>query len=116
MTGNMTGSPYDTDLDKTGANFMPLSPLTFIRRAAAVYPNRAAVIHGDWRITWSEAYGRARRLASALQRRGIGKNDTVAVMAPNVPAIYDAHYGVPMAGAVASARRRLVALGGFHRA
>jgi fatty-acyl-CoA synthase len=96
----MTGSPYDTDLDKTGANFMPLSPLTFIRRAAAVYPNRAAVIHGDWRITWSEAYGRARRLASALQRRGIDKNDTVAVMAPNVPAIYDAHYGVPMAGAV----------------
>ncbi len=100
MTGTMTGNPYDTDLDKTGANFMPLSPLTFIRRAAAVYPNRAAVVHGDWRITWSEAYGRARRLASALQRRGIGKNDTVAVMAPNVPAIYDAHYGVPMAGAV----------------
>ncbi len=96
----MTGSPYDTDLDKNGANFMPLSPLTFIRRAAAVYPNRDAVVHGDWRITWSEAYGRARRLASALQRRGIGKNDTVAVMAPNVPAIYDAHYGVPMAGAV----------------
>lgn len=100
MTGNATGNPYDTDLDKTGANFMPLSPLTFIRRAAAVYPNRDAVIHGDRRITWSEAYGRARRLASALQRRGIGKNDTVAVMAPNVPAIYDAHYGVPMAGAV----------------
>ncbi len=100
MTGNAAGSPYDTDLDKNGANFMPLSPLTFIRRAAAVYPNRDAVIHGDWRITWSEAYGRARRLASALQRRGIGKNDTVAVMAPNVPAIYDAHYGVPMAGAV----------------
>jgi fatty-acyl-CoA synthase len=96
----MTTTPYDTDLGKNAANFVPLSPLSFIRRAAAVYPNRLAVRHGAWRITWSEAYGRARRLASALQRRGIGKNDTVAMMAPNIPAMHDAHFGVPMAGAV----------------
>ncbi len=96
----MTTSPYDTDLDKNDANFVPLSPLSFLRRAAAVYPNRLAVQHGEWRISWSEAYIRARRLASALQRRGIGKNDTVAMMAPNIPAMHDAHFGVPMAGAV----------------
>ena len=96
----MTTTKYDTDLGKNAANFVPLSPLSFLRRAAAVYPHRLAVQHGDWRIGWSEAYGRARRLASALQRRGIGKNDTVAVMAPNVPALHDAHFGVPMAGAV----------------
>ncbi len=96
----MTATAYDIDLDKTTANYAALSPLVFIRRAAAVYPNRAAIVHGDRKITWAEAYARARRLASALRKRGIGKNDTVAVMAPNVPAIYDAHFGVPMAGAV----------------
>ena len=96
----MAASPYDTDLDQNAANYVPLSPLSFIRRAAAVYPNRAAVVHGDRGFTWNETYSRARRLASALQRKGIGKNDTVAVMAPNVPAIYEAHFGVPMAGAV----------------
>jgi 3-(methylthio)propionyl---CoA ligase len=96
----MTATAYDIDLDKTTANYAALSPLVFIRRAAAVYPNRAAIVHGDRTITWAEAYARARRLASALRKRGIGKNDTVAVMAPNVPAIYDAHFGVPMAGAV----------------
>jgi len=96
----MAASPYDADLDRNAANYVPLSPLSFIRRAAAVYPTRPAVVHGDCRYTWSETYVRARRLASALQRRGIGKNHTVAVMAPNVPAIYDAHFGVPMAGAV----------------
>jgi len=96
----MAANPYDTDLDRNAANYVPLSPLSFIRRAAAVYPDRPALLHGDRRLTWAETYGRARRLASALQRRGVGKNDTVAVMAPNVPAIYDAHFGVPMAGAV----------------
>lgn len=96
----MPKSAYDTDLDKTRANYVPLSPLGFIGRAAAVYPDRTAIVHGDWRITWAEAYARSRRLASALQKRGIGKNDTVALMAPNVPAMYDAHFGVPMAGAV----------------
>ncbi|MEM9683521.1 MAG: acyl-CoA synthetase [Pseudomonadota bacterium] len=99
----MTASVYDSDLDKNAANHLALSPLSFIRRAAAVYPDRVAVIHGDLRYSWAETYARARRLASALRHRGIGKNDTVAVMAPNVPALYDAHFGVPMAGAVLNA-------------
>ncbi|MDP6390865.1 MAG: acyl-CoA synthetase [Alphaproteobacteria bacterium] len=99
----MSKSPFETDLDKNAANYVALSPLSFIERTAAVYPDRPAIVHGNRLITWSEAYGRARRLASALQQRGIGKNDTVAVMAPNVPAIYDAHFGVAMAGGVLNA-------------
>ena len=87
-------------LDKNRANHTPLSPLSFLRRAAAVYPGHPAVIHGQTRYDWAEAYRRSRRLASALQRRGIAKNDTVAVMAPNIPALFDAHFGIPMAGAV----------------
>ena len=93
-------SAYLTGLDKNEANYTPLTPLTFLERAAAVYPDRPSVVHGEWRMTWRETYARCRRLASALARRGIGKNDTVAVMAPNVPAIYEAHFGVPMCGAV----------------
>jgi len=94
---------FETDLDKSAANYVPLSPLSFMRRTADVYPDRAALIHGDRVINWAEAYARARRLASALRARGIGKNDTVAIIAPNVPAIFDAHFGVPMAGAVLNA-------------
>ncbi len=93
-------SPYDIDLDKNQANYTPLTPLSFIERAASVYPHRLAVVHGALRLTWLEAYQRARRLASALAQRGIGKNDTVAVMLPNTPPMIDAHFGVPMAGAV----------------
>jgi fatty-acyl-CoA synthase len=93
-------SAYLTGLDRNQANYTPLTPITFLERAAAVYPDRLAVVHGDWRSTWKETYARCRRLASALARRGIGKNDTVAVMAPNIPAIYEAHFGVPMCGAV----------------
>jgi fatty-acyl-CoA synthase len=97
----MTGNPaYLSGLDKNQANYAPLTPLTFIERAAYVYPDRLAVVHGAHRKTWRETYTRCRRLASALARRGIGKNDTVAVMAPNIPAIYEAHFGVPMCGAV----------------
>jgi fatty-acyl-CoA synthase len=97
----MTGNPaYLEGLEKNQANYTPLSPLTFIARAAAVYPDRVAVVHGAYRATWSETYARCRRLASALARRGIGRNDTVAVMAPNVPAMMEAHFGVPMCGAV----------------
>jgi fatty-acyl-CoA synthase len=92
-------SPYD-ELPKNQANYAPLTPLTFIERAAAVYPNRLAVLHGVQRWTWKETYARCRRLASALSRRGIGKNDTVAVMAPNTPPMYEAAFGVPMCGAV----------------
>ena len=99
----MTGNAYETDLDKNAANYQPLTPLAFLRRAAAVYPNRAAVAHGSVRRSWSEVYARTRRLASALRRRGIGKNETVAVMAPNTPALYEAHFGIPMAGAVLNA-------------
>ncbi|MEE8532060.1 MAG: acyl-CoA synthetase [Alphaproteobacteria bacterium] len=82
---------------------MPLTPLSFLARAAHVYPKRTACIHGERRTTYAELYGRARRLASALRMRGIGVGDTVAVMAPNVPALLEAHYGVPMAGAVLNA-------------
>ena len=92
--------PYDFGLGKNGANYVPLSPLSFLERAAFVYPDHVATIHGDWKITWKQCYDRCRRLASALRRRGIGKGDTVALMAPNVPAMYEAHFAVPMIGAV----------------
>src|ERR1700761_351068 len=92
-------SPYD-DLPKNQANYAPLTPLTFIERAAYVYPNRLAVVHGAQRWTWQETYARCRRLASALAQLGIGHNDTVAFMAPNTPPMYEAAFGVPMCGAV----------------
>jgi fatty-acyl-CoA synthase len=94
------GNPYAAGLDRNAANFSPLTPLSFIARTAAVYPERTAVVHGRTRYTWAETYARCRRLASALAVRGVGPNDTVAVMAPNVPAILEAHFGVPMTGAV----------------
>jgi fatty-acyl-CoA synthase len=93
-------NPYRQGLDRNPANYAPLTPLTFIERAAYVHPDRVAVIHGDEQYTWRETYARCRRLASALSRRGIGAGDTVAVIAPTVPAIYEAHFGVPMSGAV----------------
>jgi 3-(methylthio)propionyl---CoA ligase len=96
-------NPYALDLDKNPANYVPLTPLSFIERSACVYPDRIAVVHGAWRSTWAETYARSRRLASALARRGIGKGDTVAVMLPNIPAMYEAHFGVPMCGAVLNA-------------
>ena len=101
MTG--TANPYETDLDRNGANHVPLSPLSFIRRTAAVYPHRTAVIHGELKRTWAETYQRCVRLASALAKRGIGVGDTVAVMAPNIPEAFEAHFGVPMSGAVLNA-------------
>ena len=93
-------SIYDTGLPRNAANFAPISPLSFIERAADVYPQRPAVVHGPLRRTWAETYARCRRLASALAQHGIGKNDTVAVMLPNTPPMVEAHFGVPMAGAV----------------
>jgi fatty-acyl-CoA synthase len=95
-----TTNPYDEGLDRNPANFVPLTPLTLLERSAAVYPSRPAVVHGARRFTWAETYGRCRRLASALARRGVGTNDTVAVMLANTPEMYEAHFGVPMAGAV----------------
>ena len=99
MVAVMT-SIFEQDLNKNKANYTPLSPLTFIERAASVYPQRIALVHGDRRQTWAETYSRCRRLASALQRKGIGLGDTVAAMLPNIPEMYEAHFGIPMAGAV----------------
>src|SRR6202007_1185619 len=96
-------NPYEIGLEKNAANFVPLSPIGFLLRSAAVYPQRLSVIHGDRRYTWRETLARCRRLASALARRGIGRGDTVAVMAPNVPALLEAHYAVPALGAVLNA-------------
>ena len=94
---------YDIGLDKNQANYTPLTPLGFIERAAAVYPHKLAVIHGALRLSWLQAYQRARRLASALTQQGIGEGDTVAVMLPNTPPMIEAHFGVPMTGAVLNA-------------
>lgn len=92
--------PYASDLDKKVANFAQLSPLSFIQRTASVYPEYTAVIHGQRRYSWLETYTRCRQLGSALQRRGVGAGDTVAVLLSNIPAMYEAHFGVSMAGAV----------------
>ena len=91
---------YDQHLPRNEANHAPLSPLAFIERTAEVYPDRLAIVHGELRQTWGETYKRCRQLASSLRRAGIGKNDTVAVMLPNTPPMVEAHFGVPMAGAV----------------
>src|SRR5437773_2429235 len=97
----MTERTYDAEhLARNPANFTALTPLGFLARSAAVYPDKLAVIDGDRRFTYREFYARCRRFADALRRRGIGPGDTVAVMAPNVPALLEAHYGVPMTGAV----------------
>ena len=95
-------NPYDA-LAQTRANHVPLSPLTFIRRTAAIYPDRTAVVHGNRRYSWGESYERARRLASVLAQRSIGKGDTVAAMCANTPEMFEAHFGVPMTGAVLNA-------------
>ena len=100
----MTGpSPYLHDLDKNDANYVPLTPIQFLERAARVWPNRPSVVHGARRYTWEQTAERAKRLGSALSKRGIGPGDTVAVMAANTPELYEAHFGVPMTGAVINA-------------
>jgi fatty-acyl-CoA synthase len=93
-------SPYDTGLPKNQANYAALSPLSFLARSAAVYPDRTAIIHGASRYSYAEFYARSRRLASALRNAGIAKNDTVSAMLANTPAMLECHYGVPMAGGV----------------
>ncbi|HEY2537986.1 MAG TPA: AMP-binding protein, partial [Stellaceae bacterium] len=99
-----TGGHYDAPhLARTVANFTALTPLSFLARAAAVYPDKLAVLDGDASFAYSAFYARCRRLADALRRRGIGPGDTVAVLAPNNSALLEAHYGVPMAGAVLNA-------------
>jgi fatty-acyl-CoA synthase len=96
----LTHTIYDQGLDRCDANFVALSPLSFIERTAAIYPDRPAVVHGAVRRTWAETYDRCRRLAGALAARGIGRGDTVAVIAANIPEMFEAHFGVPMSGAV----------------
>ena len=88
------------NLNKCNANFQSLSPLSFIRRAKDVYPNNTAYAYGNIKRNWEEVYQRACQLASALKKNGVGENDTVAVIAPNIPEIFEAHFGVPMIGAV----------------
>ncbi len=96
----MTANIYSTGLDKNAANYVPLTPLSFIERSAQVYPRHTALIHGARRYTWAQTYERSRRLASALAARGAGPGDTVAVMLNNTPEMYECHFGVPMSGAV----------------
>src|SRR5687767_3493759 len=96
----MTPTAYDIDLDRNPANHQPLTPLTFLERAASVFPDRTAIVHGSLRRSYRDFYARARRLASALAKRGIGRGDTVPAMLANTPAMLECHYGVPMAGGV----------------
>ena len=96
----MSVNQYERDLDKVPANHTPLSPLSYIQRAASVYPDQLAVVHGERRFTWTETFARCRQLASALQQHGIGLNDTVAVLATNIPAFYESLNGIPACGAV----------------
>ena len=96
----MASKDYNQDLKKNKANYTPLSPLTFIKRAAYVYPNKTALVYGDRRFSWKQTYNRTRQLASVLKQHGIGEGDTVSVMGYNTPETYEAHFGVPMTGAV----------------
>ena len=102
-TPRPTRGAYDTDLDKNAANYRSLTPLNFLERAASVFPDRTAIIHGKQRLTYREYYARARQLASALAHIGIKRGDTVAAMLANTPPMLDAHYGVPMTGGVLNA-------------
>ncbi len=97
------GKPYEAGLERRPANYQPLTPLSFLERAASVFPHRTAIIHGRQRIDYATFYARARRLASALAKMGIRKGDTVAVMLANTPPMLEAHYGIPMLGAVLNA-------------
>jgi len=94
---------YEVGLDKNAANYVPLTPIGFLLRSAAVYPDRLAVVHGERRYLWRETLERCRRLAAALAAHGVGRGDTVALMTPNIPEAFEAHFGVPMAGAVLNA-------------
>ena len=96
----MSQNPFETDLDKNAANYVPLSPLTFLERTASIFPSRLAVAHGKRRYTWAEAHERCHRLGSALAARGIGKGDTVAAMLTNTPEAFEAAFGVPMTGGI----------------
>jgi len=94
-------NPYNTDLDRNPANFQPLTPLTFLERAASVFPDHTAIRHGALRRSYAEFFARSRQLASALsQQYDIGRGDTVSVLLANTPAMLECHYGVPMCGVI----------------
>ena len=93
-------NPFNKDLDQNPANYQPLTPLTFLERAASVFPDQIAVIHGNLRQNYSELYRRSVKLASSLNKTGIKRGDTISVLLPNTPAMLEAHYGVPMSGAI----------------
>ena len=99
----LAGNPYDTDLDRNPANYQPLTPVSFLQRAALAYPQSTAILHGARRYSYAEFYARSRCLASALVRAGVGRGDTVSVLLPNTPAMLEAHHGVPMTGGVLNA-------------
>ena len=99
----MMANIYEQGLERNSANFTPITPLLFLERSAEVYPNKTAIVHGKLRQSWQQTYERCRRFASALQKNGIGLGDTVAVMLPNTPPMVEAHFGIPMAGAVLNA-------------
>src|ERR1700686_4277738 len=101
MSGNQT--QYDIGLGKTPANYVPLTPLSFLARSAAVYPDHLCTVYEGHSFTWSQTYARCRRFASYLAGLGIGEDDTVAAMLPNIPAMNELHFAVPMAGAVLNA-------------
>ena len=94
---------YDHHLSQNAANYVPLTPISFLERTADIYPYRTSVVYGKRRATWTETHGRALALASALRRRGIGTGDTVAILSANIPEMFEAHFGVPMSGAVLNA-------------
>lgn len=100
MHEGATTNPFNTDLDRNPANYEPLTPLQFLERAATVFPNHTAIVHGDLRISYAHFYTRSRQLASALAKCSITRGDTVSALLPNTPAMLECHYGVPMAGAV----------------
>jgi fatty-acyl-CoA synthase len=100
MHDPMDANPYNTDLDRNPANHQPLTPLGFLERAATVFPDHTAIIHGSLRRSYADFYTRSRQLASALSEQGIGRGDTVSVLLANTPAMLECHYGVPMCGAV----------------
>ena len=95
-----TNNIYEQNLDQNRANFAHLTPLSFLERSASVYPAKPSIIQGGRTYTWEETYGRSCLLASALQSRGIGTGDTVSFMGANTPETFEAHFGVPMTGAV----------------
>ena len=100
MASPLTSNPYQQNLDKNAANYVPLSPLSFLPRTAQLFPSRLAWIDGDKTCTWKALHGRINKLASMLAKRGVGRGDTVSTLMPNSYAMYECHFGIPASGAV----------------